>query len=331
MLSKSIENLFWRNVISCFYMLHKKVEINSYEELCETSFMFNEGIRICNKVIVNQELMKNAIFLIKHLRNDENFYSHDEFISKYNLQIDFLTYFAILSAIKKYFNFEDYKKTGTMMKYQPSLEKIMKYKSGASNIYQAFLDSPKQCKGMLKWQVQIGIEQEEWLSNFVLLKSTTKDTKLRWFQFRILHNILTTNRSVSKYKDTQSHLCTFCNDHSETIQHLFWDCKKTSSFWNDLLNLVNSRCKHVHNFNLNKNLVIFGRSDMVFTDDICNLMILLAKYFIYRCKVNNSPLLIKLFVSEFYKTYCIENTISEYNRNQMNRWIPYLDLFKGLL
>ena len=33
----------------------------------------------------------------------------------------------------------------------------MKYKSGASNIYQAFLDSPKQCKGMLKWQVQIGI------------------------------------------------------------------------------------------------------------------------------------------------------------------------------
>ena len=49
-------------------------------------------------------------------------------------------------------------------------------------------------------------------------------TKLRWFQYRINHNILTTNKTAFKMKILHDPMCTFCNSDEETIRHLFWEC-----------------------------------------------------------------------------------------------------------
>ena len=84
-LSMAIENPFWTNVFSYYYEIHKKVEICSYEELGETSFLYNDRIRIGNKVIVNNDLARNGIFLIKHLWEDTTFLSHEEFVLKFNV------------------------------------------------------------------------------------------------------------------------------------------------------------------------------------------------------------------------------------------------------
>ena len=207
----------------------------------------------------------------------------------------------------------------------------MKKKSGTSDIYQLFIDSIVQFKGWNKWNQQIDINLDEWLNCFIFLKYTTRDTKLRWLQYRILHHILTTNRSVAKFNENQSHLCTFCNDHSETIEHLFWDCEKVSIFWANLTQLINKRCQHVHNFRLDKQLILFGQSSCMYTDSVCNLMILMAKFFIYRSKVKNTPLLLNMFITEFYQRYCTEKIITKFYQNFKNEWNPYLCLFRGLM
>ena len=141
--------------------------------------------------------------------------------------------------------------------------------------------------GQSTWSTALGISAEKWKNNFASLKSLTFDTKLRWFQYRVLHHILSTNRSVSKFKREQSELCTFCGAHSETIQHLLWQCKKVQTFWNDLSDLLNRRCTHTHNFSFNECLILFGQSDLITitTDKICNFIILTAKFHIYKCKV----------------------------------------------
>ena len=146
-----------------------------------------------------------------------------------------------------------------------------------------------------------------------------------------MHYILTTNRSVSKYIVNQNHLCTFCNTESETIQHLFWGCEKVKNFWNKLSSLVNERCKNVHNFSFSENLVLFGQSDFVYTDDVCNLMILMAKFFIYRCKVQNTCINLKFFIKEFYNRYIAEKLLEKESQDFVNKWYPYINLFKGLL
>ena len=48
---------------------------------------------------------------------------------------------------------------------------------------------------------------------------------------------------------------------------------------------INLRCAHAHNFKFDENLVLLGFSDNVYTDRICDLIVLMAKFYIYRCKV----------------------------------------------
>ena len=56
---------------------------------------------------------------------------------------------------------------------------------------------------------------------FFKLKKTAIGTKLRWTQYRVLHNILTTNKMVAKYNLDQKENYTFCDRYPESIEHLF--------------------------------------------------------------------------------------------------------------
>ena len=164
-----------------------------------------------------------------------------------------------------------------------------------------------------------------------LLLYTTKDTKLRWLHFRIIHHILTTNRSVSKYNENQSDLCTFCKQKSETIIHLLWECPKVIPFWKSIEYIINKRCKHSYNFKFTKNLVLLGLCKKIKTDKVCNLIIILAKYYLYRCKVQSTSPSVNIFIKELYNRYHIEKLISKNDNSFRISWTPYENIFKSLL
>ena len=331
-LSKNITNPFWSNVFKYYYELYRTVEITTLEEVYETSFLFNKNILIGKQVISNKELRLNNLYLIKEFMVGREFISHEEFNLKNNTNINYLSFLSIVKSIKEFINHIDLEENGKKINYQPALNIIMKNKSGASFIYSTFSNNNKNiCKGFEKWNRLLNIEKDEWLGFFSLLKFTTRDTKLRWFQFRILHNILTTNRSVAKYCNEQSHLCTFCNKESETIQHLFWSCEMVNKFWKDLASMINKRCVNVYNFSFSEKLVLFGQSEFIYTDEVCNLIILIAKYFIYRSKVQNISPNLKNFINTLFKRYEAEKLITHNSQDFKNRWNQYLNLFKSLL
>ena len=112
---------------------------------------------------------------------------------------------------------------------------------GSSHIYQEMITIEQEKTGFKRWSNTTEITRTDWEASFNMLKKTTKDTKLRWLQFRILHYILTTNRSISKYKPSQNSKCSFCGAHSETILHLLWSCTMVQCFWNDLATIINKR------------------------------------------------------------------------------------------
>ena len=189
----------------------------------------------------------------------------------------------------------------------------------------------QECTGYNRWSKVTDLSKRDWELSFIKLKFSTHDTKLRWLQFRILHFILTTNRSVSKYKENQDSKCSFCGAHSETIIHLFCDCTFAKSFWKDIASIFNKKCVHSNNFKFTKNLVLFGKCEVIKTDKICDFIILLAKLYIYRCKVQGQSPLVNLFVSELYKRYNIEKLINKNSVVFRNNWAPYLALFRGIL
>ena len=59
----------------------------------------------------------------------------------------------------------------------------------------------------------------------------TKSTKLRDFQFRLLHNIVITNCQLFKWKKRDDDLCTFCKKDNESIIHLLLRCEVSKAIW----------------------------------------------------------------------------------------------------
>ena len=52
-------------------------------------------------------------------------------------------------------------------------------------------------------------------------------SKLKWFQYRINHYILITNKVIYKIGLSDTPLCTFCKNEPENILHLLWECPVT--------------------------------------------------------------------------------------------------------
>ena len=71
---------------------------------------------------------------------------------------------------------------------------------------------------------QLNITPEQWKKIYTLLYLTTKDTYLRWLQYRILHNSLPTNSYLVKIQVCESNKCLNCKNDKETIDYLFWHC-----------------------------------------------------------------------------------------------------------
>ena len=236
----------------------------------------------------NTNLKSNGIFLT---------------LQELNVQLitplNFLEYNSIMSALKNYMNKYASLKTFKEVTQPPALNQILSKEKGSSHIYQQLIVSEKDITGYKRWSKITNFSNEDWLRSFFLLKSTTADTKLRWLQYRILHFIITTNSSVSKFIIGQDSNCSFCGAHSETILHLFWECKFVQSFWKDFSSIINKKCVHSHNFKFTENLIIFGKCNTIYTDTICDLIILIAKSYIYRCKVQNKPLNINILKRSF--------------------------------
>ena len=124
----------------------------------------------------------------------------------------------------------------------------------------------------------------DWSQIFVKAFQSTPDTKLRWFQYRIINRILTTNTFLYKIKLADTKLCTFCKDEEESLTHIFCKCPIVKCFWNNILDWLKGKCDHIYNLVLTDQLIIFGCSEQTITDSVFDLLLLLAKYFIYKCK-----------------------------------------------
>ena len=126
-------------------------------------------------------------------------------------------------------------------------------------------------------------------------------------------------------------MCTFCNEHSETIQHLFWSCQIVKTFWDRLGEAISNKCQHANRMVFKEKLVLFGLDEFMYTDSVCDLIILMAKLYIYKCKVQNITLNLQNFLKELYFRFCLEKIIIKDQMTFNNKWGPYDKLFKSLL
>ena len=103
-------------------------------------------------------------------------------------------------------------------------------------------------------------------------------TKLRSFQFKINHNILYTKEKLHKIGMSNTPKCSFCKEHTESLNHLFVECKNTETLWKSVKqNLLEPYgVKHLTPCDII--LGVIGNDKI---NNVINHIILEVKYYIY--------------------------------------------------
>ena len=152
----------------------------------------------------------------------------------------------------------------------------------------------------------------DWGEIYQIPMFSSRLTKLRYFQFKILHRYIGVNENLYKFGYVDSNLCTFCNVEIESIPHLFWQCDISTRFWKDVQDHVLKK-----NVTLTMKDVILGILD---TDNsIYNFVILHAKQYIYNARCNDHRLNVTAFKKQLKNIYTIEKYIAEKN-DRVEEW-----------
>ena len=178
------------------------------------------------------------------------------FFNKFKLSCNFLQYFSPINSIP-----QSWKKLLHSTCDQSSTAQFRIEEMTCKRLYTARLLSlqhspPPTCEKRL---ITLSYQKDDLgklYTLYLLPFKVTKEVKLSMFQFKIIHNIMSTKSLLFKMNKEESLYCPFCPADHTIIIHLFTECAQATSFWKDFLNwfscVVNSRLV------LSKNEIVFG-------------------------------------------------------------------------
>ena len=77
---------------------------------------------------------------------------------------------------------------------------------------------------------------------YVLPRSVTSDPYTRYFQYKVLNNVLYLNEKFFFFFGiSETSQCSFCNQNNEAIEYLFCHCVVAKALWNDLNTFFGNR------------------------------------------------------------------------------------------
>ena len=130
-----MNNLFWKHTLLSYRDFAKSFKILDIPNFDAVSFLYNDNIKINNRIVKNKVFIDNNLYFIRQLKNNGNYISYAEFGRKfYNPKISFILFNSIITAIKRYekkLSLDVDNNKDKNIDYQPSLNCILKIKKAA--------------------------------------------------------------------------------------------------------------------------------------------------------------------------------------------------------
>ena len=145
-----------------------------------------------------------------------------------------------------------------------------------------------------KWIQDCNLGQNEikWGATYQLAHKITKSTKLREFQFKLLHRRMPTNAFLTKIRIKENSNCSFCKKEPEKVIHLFWSCPKTALFWESIITRLKLCQIFPDSYSADMIVSLGLRSDSSKLQRQINFCFLIARHYIWLCKTKESILLL---------------------------------------
>jgi hypothetical protein len=270
----------------------------SIEMIQEQTIWNNRYITIAKKTYSWPYWIKNGILSIKDILDDNNqFMSHTEINSKFNINSNFLQILQIRKSIPAEWRQILYNET----KPKSNMKNVLfidvklynEHTLTTKIIYNALIKKKEREPACIaKWNTRYpnfhSAHVDLWPTIFKTPFSITRETRLQTFQYKIIHNLIVCQKKVYDMKLVDTPNCKYCQN-IDDIKHFFLFCPKVTLFWNTFLNWWN----HLgdicipHQYECLEESILFGFQAGGEISTVLNYCILIAKYHIYCQRIHN--------------------------------------------
>ena len=323
-------NKFWWDVLEAWKKLTLKLKPTSASD----SIWNNGNIRIdtCNNAVFYRRWYSKNIYFIKDLLDEHgHLLTYEQFQEKYNVQTNFLEFTGIKTAIVNYLRRSqiDVSHEACFNCHWPFIVKlIMKTRKGSTYIYKLFTKKNVAPNSQQKWNRVFGNIHLSWKDIYTIPAKSCSNTKMRWFQYRIMHRIIATNDLLMKMNIRQNNLCTFCNQEIEKIEHLFWHCNIVNQFWETVEQWVLEKNNYM--LNVDKYRAIFGIPNTSLAMIPINYILIVTRHYIYKCRISSSNLNLLSWANYVKKILELEKPIAiknnKYDKMKIH-WDKWFTIF----
>ena len=170
----------------------------------------NKGITIEGKSLYMKTWSERGVYFVQDLlKNNGKYISYEEFKTKYNIEVNFIYYCQILSAIPKNLKLKALtikKSPGTLVEesdvYQLAKGKTIRLsKMRCKDCYSIFqVKWETQPTSVQSWSKHYPPFVNKWNNLYKNISKVSADNKLRQFSFKLLHRILVTKKELERYK-----------------------------------------------------------------------------------------------------------------------------------
>ena len=331
-LQGKIQNPFWRDVLTALDILNVKTDLNTAEDLLAEPLFWNEKFKIGGKTLYFKDWKTNNLFSVKSvIKENGSFLTLQELQRKYNFNPKPLEYMGCISTIKNYIKRQNINITSNNAQSTPKIYALIKYgPKGSRSFYDILINKTETSNACKNWEKLLG-KDIDWPKIFSKA-NRIEETKLKWFQLKICHRILVTNCILMKMGVVQTNLCNFCEISKDSIDHYLWKCVHVQRFWKEFESWLKDKCTHCDKLSLNLAFVLFGRDEMVKTDDGFDFILIQAKYFVYKCRINKIKPKLAKFKEEFKKIYNVDKYVHAIRMSTekcKKKWVTYENLIES--
>ena len=212
---------------------------------------------------------------------DGKFMTYEQLVQSFGPVFDEIYYYGLLASIPN-----SWKRTLKIAEFNKPLdsdtnvELFCKVKNPCKIMYWRLIEKKwhpsKVSKQFWEKELQMALTDEQWYNLLLDLWKSVKPSKLRYFQYRIYLNALTTNSKRSRWDPSFSDKCDFCTTESESVKHLLIECNHVKKLWRNL----EKWCRYFLDIQCDPKTIILNNYDGP-CRELVNLMIVSLKQMIY--------------------------------------------------
>ena len=276
--------VYYRNMLIQYQRYNYKA-LENVRNIQKEILWYNRSIRIDGKTVFIYSLYKKGIKYIDDImRANGTFMNINEIKSRYpGTRINFLTYQSLLKAIPAYW--KETLAESSLLKLSDNernddpIISLNNKQYGITEVCSKYFYSHeiknKTPSAVQRW-IEVGYQDIEWEKVFTIPYRCTKSTKIQSMQYRIIHRYIPTNRYLFIRKIIDSPQCTRCR-RDDTLEHFFYECAGINKIWEVVFTRLEIQAENCARH------IIFGMPE---ERDVINIIILLVKQYIIRCKLS---------------------------------------------